>query len=241
MSSEALRVLIVDDEPIARQRLAGLVADAGHQVIGEAGEAIGARDAITREGPDLVLLDVEMPGESGMDLAAEIGSRRPDLMVILVTAHDQFSLDAFEAGVRDYVLKPVRGDRLSQALERAARYRTGPSAPAPQTVRLTIGRREERVALARIAYFAAEDGYVIARGEQLEGFVDTRLRELEARFGDALLCVRRGYLVVRTAIRGLETRGPADHRLLFHGNVDPVPVSRRQLSQVRAFLRGDLA
>ncbi|WP_017925575.1 LytTR family DNA-binding domain-containing protein [Thioalkalivibrio sp. HL-Eb18] len=239
MSTEALRVLIVDDEPIARQRLAGMVSDAGHQVIGQAAEAIGARDAITREAPDLVLLDVEMPGESGMELAAEIGSQRPDLMVILVTAHDQFSLEAFEAGVRDYVLKPVRGERLTQALERAARHKARPSAPAPRTVRLTIGRREERVSLDRIAYFTAEDGYVIARGEQLEGFVDTRLHELESRFGEALLCVRRGCLVVRMAIRGLETRGPADHRLLFHGNVDPVAVSRRQLPQVRAFLRGD--
>lgn len=241
MSSEALRVLIVDDEPIARQRLAELVADAGHQVIGQAGETIAARSAITDEQPDLVLLDIEMPGESGMELAAEIGAQRPGLMVILVTAHDQFSLDAFEAGVRDYVLKPVRGERLTQALERAVRYKNGFSAPpTPKTVRLSIGRREERVALERIAYFVAEDGYVIARGEQLEGFVDIRLHELESRFGNALLCVRRGCLAVRTAIRGLETRGPTDHRLLFHGHVEPVTISRRQLPQVRSFLRGEL-
>ena len=239
MNGRTLDVMIVDDEPVARRRLAGLINDAGHRLVAEAGDAADATAALEQAIPDVMLLDVEMPGESGVEFARRLARQHPQLVVILVTAHDAFSLEAFEAGVRDYVLKPVRPERLARALERAAQMTDSARPAEPPAVRLTVGRREERVPLSRIDYFAAEDGYVLARSSEIEGFVDSRLHELEERFGDFVLCVRRGCLAVKSSIKGLESHGPADHRLLFHDGLEPVAVSRRQLPKVRAFVRGD--
>lgn len=239
MNDKTLDVMIVDDEPVARQRLADLVGDAGHRVVGEAGDAADATRTLAQVAPEVMLLDVEMPGESGVDLARRLARERPELVVILVTAYDAFSLEAFEAGVRDYVLKPVRPERLARALERAAQMKDSARAADPPAVRLSVGRREERVPLAHIDYFVAEDGYVLARSAEIEGFVDSRLHELEERFAEFVLCVRRGCLAVKSSIKGLESHGPADHRLLFHDGLEPVAVSRRQLPKVRAFVRGD--
>ena len=239
MTGNALDVMIVDDEPVARRRLAELVRDTGHRVVAEATDATDAGVSLEQAAPQVMLLDIEMPGESGVELARRLARQRPELVVILVTAYDAFSLEAFEAGVRDYVLKPVRAERLARALERAAQISQATRATDPPAVRLSVGRREERVALERIDYFAAEDGYVLARAAEIEGFVDARLHELEERFADFVLCVRRGCLAVKSSIKGLESHGPADHRLLFHDGLEPVAVSRRQLPKVRAFVRGD--
>ncbi len=235
----SLRLMIVDDEPVARQRLRTLVEELGHQVNVMAGEARQARALLELEDPppDVLLLDIEMPGENGVDLANELARSHPELVVILVTAHDDFSLQAFEAGVRDYVLKPVRRERLARALQRALPLARVRDEAAAQGVRLNIGRREERVPLARIDYFMAEDGYVVARAARLEGFVNARLHELEDSFGDAVLRIHRRCLAVRESIKGIETLRAGDHRVLFHDDFRPVPISRRQLPRVREFLR----
>ncbi|WP_018936443.1 LytTR family DNA-binding domain-containing protein [Thioalkalivibrio sp. ALJ24] len=229
-------VLIADDEPIARQRLRGLLEELGHHVAGEAPDVPGVRQWLGERNADVLLLDIEMPGERGIDLAAELAADHPELVVILVSAHDDFGMAAFEAGVRDYVLKPVRRERLQQALERA-RSANGSAATSSPAIRLRIGRREETVTLDAIDCFVTEDGCVVARSGEMEGFVDARLQDLEERLGDEVLRVHRGALAVTRNISGLETRNAGDHRLLFRDDLEPVPVSRRQLTRVREFLR----
>lgn len=238
MRKGGLQLIIADDEPIARQRLALLVEELGHRVVGEAADAREVEAILKDADPHALLLDIEMPGETGIELAQRLYAERPGLPIILVTAHDRFPLQAFEAGVRDYVLKPVRRERLQQALERAAMQHPATEETASgEVVRLSMGRREERVPLERIDVFVAEGGYVMARSSQREGFVDTRLRDLEDRLGPYLLRVHRSCLAVKASVKGLETRGPTDHRLVFHDDLEPIAVSRRQLPHVRKFLR----
>lgn len=231
-------ILIADDEPVARARLRELVTELGHRVLAEAGDTGEVRTALQDHRPRVLLLDIEMPGERGIDLAGELARSHPDLVVILVTAHEAFGLQAFEAGVRDYVLKPVRRERLQQALERAQRSTSDPAdGDAPPAVRLRIGRREESIRLDALDCFVTEDGCVVARGRDLEGFVEARLQDLEQALGDEVLRVHRGALAVTRNIAGLETRNAGDHRLRFRDGREPLPVSRRQLARVREFLR----
>ncbi|MFO7954486.1 MAG: LytTR family DNA-binding domain-containing protein [Thioalkalivibrio sp.] len=237
MKSGQLELLIADDEPVARQRLSTLARELGHRVVAEAAHAGEVLTRLQDHSPDALLLDIDMPGESGLELAGRLHTENPALTVILVTAHDRFSLEAFEAGVRDYVLKPVRRERLEQALQRAVHQNQGASNAFPREVHITVGRREERVPLERVDIFIAEGGYVMARSARLAGFVDARLRDLEDLYGPALLRVHRGCLAVKASIKGIENLGPTDNRLLFHDDLDPMPISRRQLPRVREYLR----
>ena len=237
MKSGRLELLIADDEPVARQRLSALARELGHRVVAEAAHAGDVDAGLQGHAPDALLLDIDMPGESGLELARRLHAEKPALTVILVTAHDRFPLEAFEAGVRDYVLKPVRRERLEQALQRAVQQKQGAGDPCPREVHITVGRREERVPLERVDIFIAEGGYVMARSARLAGFVDARLRDLEDLYGPALLRVHRGCLAVKASIKGIENLGPTDNRLLFHDDLDPMPISRRQLPRVREYLR----
>ncbi|WP_018879277.1 MULTISPECIES: LytTR family DNA-binding domain-containing protein [unclassified Thioalkalivibrio] len=237
MNDRPLDLLVADDEPIARQRLSALARELGHRVVAEAAHAGEVETRLRDHTPDALLLDIDMPGETGLELARRLHAADPGLTVILVTAHDRFPLEAFEAGVRDYVLKPVRRERLDQALQRAVQQKQGRVETFPNEVHITVGRREERVPLERVDIFIAEGGYVMARSARLAGFVDGRLRDLESLYGPALLRVHRGCLAVKASIKGIETLGPTDNRLLFHDDLDPMPISRRQLPRVREYLR----
>jgi two-component system, LytTR family, response regulator AlgR len=230
-----LRVLIADDEPLARARLRTLVEELGHEVCAEAADGISTEQALTSSRPDAVLLDIEMPCGDGLSLAKRMETHFPEVPVVLVTAHAEHALAAFDAAVTDYVLKPVRRDRLARALERVRVARLGARHQAT-LVRVTIGRREQLVPLDQIDCFVAEDGYVMARSARLTGFVAMRLQELQDHFGEALLRVHRSCLAVRAAVAGIETHSATDHQLLFHDGLKGVEISRRQLRAVRSGL-----
>jgi two-component system, LytTR family, response regulator AlgR len=233
----SLRILIADDEGPARLRLRSLAEELGHQVCAEARDGLDALGALRRTHPDVVLLDIEMPESDGLSLAKHLEMEYPGVPVIFVTAHAEHAVAAFEAGVRDYLMKPVRSERLERALSRVQEKR-GSVGGTAQNLRLRIGRKEQIIPLSEIDCLVAEDGYVLARSSKLQGFVDTRLHELEMRFGPAVLRVHRSCLVVKTAIAGLETRSANDHRILFRDELEPVPISRRQLQKVHEFIRG---
>jgi two-component system, LytTR family, response regulator AlgR len=182
--------------------------------------------------PDAMLLDIEMPGMDGLTLARRMEAEHPEVPVVLVTAHAGHAVAAFDADVRDYVLKPVRRERLERALGRLGGRR---SEVIPR-LRLTIGRREQIVPLDELDCLVAEDGYVIARSAKIEGFVDSSLQELEARLEDAVLRVHRSILAVKSSITGIEARRNGTSFVLFRHGVEPIAVSRRQVKAVRQFL-----
>lgn len=180
---DSMRVLIVDDEAPARVRLRHMLAThPGVEVVGEAENGVQAMDMAEQLKPDLILLDIQMPGSSGLDVAAALAEPRP--RVIFCTAYDQHAVDAFELNAVDYLLKPVSRARLAQALERV---RVG---PAPEFDRVLRGPRRFLVKSGshytvvgeeRVLYFASEEGLTRLVAEGAQYWMDPTLNELEQR------------------------------------------------------------
>ncbi|MDF1485398.1 LytTR family DNA-binding domain-containing protein [Ramlibacter sp. H39-3-26] len=244
-----MHILIVDDEPLARMRLRTLLgdcADAGASPL-EVAEAQHAQEAVTcvREAAlrgqpfQLVLLDIHMPGADGLQLAQALHAQPQAPAVVFVTAHAEHAVAAFEIDAVDYLTKPVRLERLQQALAKARRKAPAPAAAAEHLVIHDRGRTE-RVPLAEVVYFKAELKYVTVRTAARSYILDGSLSELESRYGPRFLRIHRNALVARHAMRALEKHYDAEDgegwavRLL--GVAEPVPVSRRQVQAVREAL-----
>src|SRR5688500_8986968 len=118
----AIRTLIVDDEPLARDRIKRLLRDEdGVHVIGECGSGAEAIDFITRESPDLVFLDIQMPGKTGFEVIKSLNAKQLPT-IIFVTAYDQYALQAFDVHALDYLLKPFNRERINRAVSRAREH-----------------------------------------------------------------------------------------------------------------------
>jgi two-component system, LytTR family, response regulator AlgR len=207
-----LRVLIVDDEPLARQRLATLVSECAQPactVVGQCANAEQARQALSRTVVDVALLDVQMPGDTGLALAAQWqGLPRPPVLVF-VTAFGEHALKAFELEAADYLTKPVRRERLHEALARAAKRAASTQPAANDDVpALTVSERGRlvRVPLTDVLYLKAELKYVTLRTAERSYLLDDALLDLEQRLGERFIRVHRNALVARTAVRLLEKR-----------------------------------
>ena len=257
-----LRVLIVDDEEPARWRLRSLVEDCPApraEVAGEAANATQARVWLAEHACDLLLLDIAMPGPSGLAFADELRRSAPaSLAVVFVTAHAEHALQAFDLAATDYLTKPVRRERLQAALQRVADQRalrlgsTSPSSavPAPPGAAedamlvVTDRGRVVRVPLADVLYLKAELKYVTVRTARHSHVLDESLSELEARLGPGFLRIHRNALVARRAVRALERRAvagaddePGEAWAVRIAEVDEwLAVSRRQVQAVREAL-----
>lgn len=234
-----MRVLIADDEPLARVRLRGLLARRSDvTVVGEVGDGEAMLDACAELKPDLVLLDVEMPGLTGTAAARRLGALAERPQVVFCTAYEQHALSAFDLGATDYLLKPVRAERLDEALDRALARRAPPqSAERVAWLRARSGSDEVRVALADVLYLLADEKYVAVHHAGGMWLIDESLRQLEAAHGERLVRLHRNCLVPRERLQGLKTL--PDGRVLARlAGTDVAPeVSRRNLPAVRQLLR----
>jgi two-component system response regulator AlgR len=238
-----LRALVVDDEPLARMRLAALLNESPApkvEVVGEAGDGAEAIAWLDSHPPvDLLLLDVQMPGLSGTELAARLRGRPDAPAVVFVTAHAEHALHAFELEAVDYLTKPVRRERLQVALERVAQRRPHVPDEAVPVIVVTDRGRLQRIPLADVLYLKAELKYVTLRTADHSFVLDDALSELEERLGDRFLRVHRNALVARDAVRALERRaiegedGGEGWAVQVAPNGEWLAVSRRQLSAVR--------
>jgi len=232
-----MRVLIVDDEPLARMRLAALLGECdGAEVAGSIGDGETALAALAELQPDLLLLDINMPGLDGTALAARLAGR-PRPQVVFCTAYENHAVAAFELGAVDYLLKPVRLDRLREALQRARqRLDSGSREPAAH-LRARVRGEQVRVALDEVVYLLAEEKYVLVRHTGGELLIDESLRQLEDAYPDQLVRLHRNCLVPAPRLIGL--RAQADGRTLARlAGTDFSPeVSRRNLPAVRRLLR----
>jgi two-component system response regulator AlgR len=254
MSSDvaALKVLIVDDEELARLRLRGLVNDNPEpraEVVGEAANAGEAIACLAERGCDLVLLDIQMPGRDGMQLAAELRAMAQPPAVVFVTAHAEHALRAFELEAVDYLTKPVKRERLQAALQRVAQRLNRPPPAAAEPVEAPViivsdRGRIVRVPVAEVLYLKAELKYVTLRTADHTFVLDDALSDLEQRLGDRFIRVHRNALVAKRAVRALERRVVAgndeDGGESWAVRVAPVDewlaVSRRQATAVREAL-----
>ena len=216
----APRLLIVDDEAPARARLATLLSDiAGecpHELVGEVAHAQAALDALADARPDIVLLDVQMPGMSGIELARHLAATATPPAIIFISAFDEFALKAFEVHALDYLLKPVRATRLAEAIRRAgtlAAVQAQQRALASASASLRQQRRnfsvQERgrlllVPVADVLYLKAEAKYVTLRTTGRSYLIEESLNSIEDELGEFFVRVHRNALVARSAVQGVE-------------------------------------
>ena len=241
-----LLVMVVDDEPFARQRLKALV-EANPvptcRVVAEAGNIDAAARQLAATPCDLVLLDIVMPGGSGLKLADAIRRLPGTALVVFVSAHSEHALRAFEVDAMDYLTKPVRRERLQAALLRAAQRLAQEPAPAQAGPVLVVSDRGRvlRVPVAELLYLKAELKYVTLCSQRGTWLLDEPLADLAPRLGQGFLRVHRNAVVALAAVRALARReGDAadDGWQLQMSNGDWLAVSRRQLPAVREVLAG---
>lgn len=265
------RIFIVDDEAPARARMTTLLSDIAaecpHQLVGEASQAQAALDGIARHRPDIVLLDVQMPGMTGLELAAHLGKDPAGApLIIFVSAFDEYAIKAFDVHALDYLLKPVRASRLAEAIRRASRL--GPHAQSQtgvltaaattlQTKRRNFSVQERGrlllVPIVDVVYLKAEAKYVTLRTKAREYLIEESLNSIEEEMADTFLRVHRNALVARNAIIGVEraahpvdTDGEQDRsqekaqetwQVILRDVEERLPISRRQWSIVKAAVR----
>ena len=219
--AQLARVLVVDDEPPARLRLQAMVEDlAGYTVIAVAGNGDQALQACEEHTPDIVLMDIRMPGIDGLQAARALTSLERPPAVIFCTAYDEHALSAFESNAIDYLLKPIKQDHLARALARAgvvnrvqfaALHNTALALGAAASRNLAdaflmvkTSRGEERIKLTDIRVLMADSKYVSAYIEGREIILDQSLRSLEAEYADYFVRVHRNALVAIPYLMGLE-------------------------------------
>lgn len=245
MNAATMRILIVDDEPLARKRLLTLLTEinARHQIAqaAHAGEAL----AQLAQPPafDVALLDIHMPGQDGMALAHQIQRLAQRPAIIFVTAHAEHALSAFELDAADYLTKPVRRERLQQALAKAQRRHAPATLPVQDGPTLLIQDqgRTERIPIADVLYVRAELKYLTLRTTSRSHVIDGTLAELHARHPQEFVRIHRNTLVARHALRALERHPALDEgdgwAVRLRGSTEVLAVSRRQVVAVRELLQ----
>ncbi|MBY0409802.1 MAG: LytTR family DNA-binding domain-containing protein [Burkholderiaceae bacterium] len=245
-----MNILIVDDEALARSRLRTLLADcaAMHRIatVSEASNAAEALALLSQSAGstfDVVLLDIHMPGQNGLALAHALKALPCPPQVVFVTAHTDHAVSAFELDAVDYLTKPVRRERLQQALAKAQRSSiasapvTAAHQPDSDIVLIQDRGRTERVPLTEVLYFKAEQKYVTVRTTTRSFISDDSLSELEAKFAPRFLRIHRNALVARRAVRALEKHYDAEEgegwAVRLQGSTELLAVSRRQVAAVR--------
>lgn len=242
-----MRIVIADDEPLARERLASLVAEiGGAEVVAQAANGREAVLLAEERQADCVLLDIAMPLVDGLEAARHLSRLPQPPAVVFCTAYDDHALAAFEASAVDYVVKPVRRERLASALERARRF-TGDRYQAveshlddkPQRTHICARIRGnlKLVPIEEILYFLAEDKYVVVHWTGGEVLIEESLRALEDEFADRFVRIHRNCLLALDRIAGLQRS--ADGRVLadVRGGSVPLEVSRRNLPGLRKLVR----
>lgn len=242
-----MKVLIVDDEPLARRRIASLLGNVdGVQIVAEAGDGAQALLAVDEHHPDLVLLDIRMPGVDGLEVARRLAARSRAPAVVFCTAYDDHALAAFEAEAVDYLLKPVRRERLLAALERVRRYQgeqipmasaSNGAARARSHICARVRGEMKLVPISAVIYFLADAKYVEVHHDGGEVLVEDSLVSLEEEFGDRFVRVHRNCLVARDRIEGLGKIEGGESVVRLRQRPEVLEVSRRNLPQLRRLLR----
>lgn len=255
-----MKVLIADDEPMARERLRALLADHPDlRLVGEAADGREALDACAEHMPDIVLLDIAMPGIDGLEAARHLATFEPRPAVVFCTAYDEHALSAFDAAAVDYLVKPVRRERLAAALDRARTFVAGRAPRADGAEHAAgngaangaangSGRKRSHlcarlrgslrlIAIDDIRYLHAEEKYVVVHHARGEDLIEESLKSLETEFADHFVRIHRNCLVSREEL--VELRRASDGRIeavLRHGD-KPLEVSRRCVPHLREMVR----
>ncbi len=245
-----LRLLVVDDEAPARRRLCEVLEDCSHQlplqVVGESDNGVDALETAQRERLDALLLDIRMPGMDGIEVAQHLQKLHRPPAVIFTTAYDNYACQAFEVNAVDYLMKPVRAERLVAALGKARNLTQSTldalrqAHPKARThLSLSEKGKLRLVPVEDILYLKAELKYITVKTVEREYLLEESLVKLEAEFGDRFLRIHRNCLVGKDLVEQVgKLSGSEDgHFVRLRGLDEALPVSRRQYSQLREFFR----
>lgn len=238
-----LRVLVVDDEPPARARLRQLLAEIPDaECVGEGATGEEALSLTAAAAPDVVLLDIRMPGMGGLEAARRIATLPEPPAVIFTTAYEQHALEAFDAEASGYLLKPVRRDRLEAALERARRprkavLRDAPGEPRRAHVSARVRDQLRLIPVADVLCFIAEQKYTTVRHLGGEDLIEDSLRSLEEEFGTQFVRIHRNALVALAQVESLERDADGHTWVRLRHGGGRLQVSRRLAAEVQRRLR----
>ncbi len=241
------RVLIVDDEAPARERLRRLLNELGDVEI--AGEAVNGEQAVRLAGelhPEVVLLDVRMPGMNGLEAARHLALFEAPPAVVFTTAYDAYAVEAFEAQAIGYLLKPVRAEKLTAALQRAVRL-AGPqlarvAAADPQRTARThvaarLGDQVRLIPVPDIHYFAADQKYTTVKHRSGTDLIEDSLRALEEEFPTQFVRVHRNALVSIHSLAAIERDAEGQYRVVVRDSGERLDVSRRLAGELKERFR----
>jgi len=247
-----MKVLIVDDEGPARERLRQIVDDLDdYEFAGEASNGEQAISLVSDARPDIVLLDIRMPGLSGIETAHHFNALENPPAVVFTTAYDEYAVEAFEARAIGYVLKPVRRNRLEAALQQASRLAgstlndiANQSGMAATRKHVCV-REQDRLTLISIDsihFFRADQKYVAVYHEDGISLIDDSLKSLEAEFADDFVRIHRGALIKVDKIETLDKTPDGKTRVVLrggsHDDDNHLIISRRHVAEVRRRLKG---
>ena len=246
-----MNILLVDDEAPARDRLRRLLEeDDAHVVVGEAGNGKRALELAAELAPDVVLLDIRMPGLSGIETAHHLNTFENPPAVIFATAYDEYAIEAFEASAIGYVLKPVRRERLDQALELAGRLSNSVLGDVARKSGISDRRKHlckqsqgelKLIPVSAVQYFLADQKYVSVFHANGQDLIDDSLKVLEEEFADTFVRIHRGALVAVSNIESLRKAEDGRTQVMLRGGSteddEKLIVSRRHLTNVKRRLK----
>jgi two-component system response regulator AlgR len=246
-----MRVLIVDDEKPARDRLQQILADEDdYEVVGEAVNGHQALELAAELAPDIVLLDIRMPGMEGIETAHHLNAMAAPPAVVFTTAHDEYAIEAFEARAIGYVLKPVRRSRLTGVLEHASRLARSTLSEAAAAASLDVQRKHvcaqaqgkiKLIPIDTVACFRADQKYVSVDHDAGQDLIDDSLKSLEAEFGDRFVRIHRGALLAVDRIARIERNSDGKSCIVLrdgsHTDDKELIISRRHVAEVKRRLK----
>lgn len=246
-----MKILIVDDEPLARERLSRHLQELDAQTdetsyeIIEAENGLVALEQSEKHHPDIVLLDIRMPGMDGIETANKLSELKTPPAIIFITAYDEYALDAFDSQAIAYLLKPVRKEKLDKALQSAKRLNRVQLKNIQQkdseikkqhlSVRIHSGVRQ--IELEDIYYFQAEDKYVTVKYREGEVLIEESLKSLEQRFSETFIRIHRNALVSRQQLTAIRKDQQGRYLTELKDVDEKIEVSRRHVAAVRKFLK----
>jgi two-component system response regulator AlgR len=244
-----MKLLIVDDEPPARQRLRQLLEEIGDcEIVAEAGNGEEALALCGETQPDIVLLDIRMPGLSGIEIARHIDTLEDPPAVIFTTAYDQYAVEAFETEAVGYLLKPVRKEKLAHALRHAGRIsptRLAKVAKAAgiddrrEQICARLGEQLRLIPVSDIYYFVADQKYITVKHKGGENLIDESLKSLAEEFSSDFVRIHRNALVAEKQISAVERTEDGQYVVRVRDFGTVLQVSRRHAAELLRRIRGE--
>lgn len=240
-----MKILIVDDEPLARERLQRQLQDIDSNIESiEAENGLSALEKSQHHSPDIVLLDIRMPGMDGIETAEKLSASKTPPAIIFTTAYDEYALEAFDAQAIAYLLKPIRKEKLEKALRSAKilnraqlhniQEKDNNTQDDYLSVRIHSGVR--KIALNDILYFLAEQKYVTVKCREAEVIIEESLKSLETRFSNSFIRIHRNALISKQQLTAIRKDQQGRYLTELKDTDKKIEVSRRHVAEIRKFL-----